>query len=398
MSSKNKDVNFGEFAAALQARLAAGERPADVWPDLPRYAEKLTPAEFVAQAAELDALAELFPDEVRGVASENYAVMNEVDTGAREGPDWKFESFLATTRPAFRLARAASYDLANGVTPWLNFDGRYQIRHWSFDNLRSRTAQELQQIFSEEFFRNSSGATLRWIDGEKEDYRALFSRPEFWKHWQTLRLEWLRSSDKSAFMRWFGMLSDSSIRNLSLQSCDPGGAGFRALADNAVLAQLEELELLNVGLGIPECEILLAGKYQPRRLKRLNLDDSSISNGKPEMNTPCFVRLIQSAFFTSLEDLGNRYHAIGAKGIEALLQSPSRVTIKYLSLHNSMLRDEGLRLIFDNVWPSMREIYISYDQFTPDIMQAVRKSPLYAQCPRVSIFPMEGESIYKERQ
>lgn len=389
---------LAKFSESITQRLSAGEKPADVWPDLPRHAEKLEPAELASQLSELDALADLFPDEVRWVDSGSYAKMTEVDTGSREGPDWKFEGFLAQPKPVFRFARMASYDLDNRVKPWLNFVGRQQIRHWYFDNLRSQSVAELAQIFTEDYFRNSSGATLRWIDGENEEFRNLFSQTDLWKHWKTLRFEWLRSDDKTSFARWFDLMAGSSIRNFSLQSCDPGEAGFRALADSPVMTQLEELGLMNVVLGPAECEILLAGKYQPRRLKKLKLDDSSLSNGRPEMDAPCFVKLIQSPFFSCLEDLENHYHEISATGIAALVQSPARATLKYLSLHNSRLKDEGLKMIFDNAWPSLKGVYISYDQFSPELMKTLRQTRLYAQCKQVSIFPMDGESIYKEKE
>lgn len=47
------------------------------------------------------------------------------------------------------------------------------------------------------------------------------------------------------------------------------------------------------------------------------------------------------------------------RGIAALLRSPSRTTLRYISLHNSRL---------------------------------------YAQCEQVAIFPMDGEHIYKEKE
>ena len=139
------------------------------------------------------------------------------------------------------------------------------------------------------------------IEAGVEAYRELFASTALWKHWQTLRFEWLRSDDKSAFTRWFDMLAHSSIRHFSLQSCYPGRVGFQSLADSPALAQLAELELKNVVLGSPECEILLSGKYQPRRLKKLKLDDCSLSNGVPEIDGPTFTKLIQSPFFGCLD-------------------------------------------------------------------------------------------------
>ena len=368
-----------------------------MWRIFLAYVETLPAAEINAGAAELDALAGLFPDEERAVSRKAYCRIGEIDNGDREGPEWKFENYLSQTAPVFRFARTAYHNFEDGVQPWLDFAQRTQIRHWHFEGLRFRKAGELHAVFSEEYFRNSSGATLTWIDAGVEAFRELFGKTGLWKHWHTLRFEWLRSDDKSAFARWFEMLAHSAIRSFSLQSCDPGRAGFQALADNPVMAKLEELQLKNVVLGSPECEILLAGKYPPRRLKKLKLDDCSLSNGVPEIDGPTFTKLIQSPFFGCLEDFENHYHMIGPAGIAALIQSPSRATLRYLSLHNSRLGDAGLKLIFDNAWPSLRGIYISYDTFSPELMRSLRQTRLYAQCLQVSIFPMEGEHIYKEK-
>ncbi len=389
-------MTTSECGETIRRQLASGAKPAEVWRIFLVHVEALAEAEMTADAAELDAVAELFPDEVRYVSTEAYCEMTELPGDSREGPEWKFERFLPAPGPLFRFARYAAYSFDNGIAPWLHFAARAQIRHWYFDGLRNQAADDLKQVFTQDYFRNASGATLRWIDAENEAHRELFAGIELWKHWHTLRFEWLRSDDKTAFTRWFDMLSHSAIRRLSLQSCDPGRLGFQALADNPVLSNLEELQLLNVVLGSPECEILLAGKYQPRRLKKLKLEDCCLSNGVPEIDGPTFVKLIQSPFFGGLEELENHYHTIAPAGIAALLKSPSRTTLRYLSLHNSQLRDEGLQLLFDNAWPSLRGIYISYDSFSPQLIQSLKKTRLYAQCPQVAVFPMEGEHIYKE--
>lgn len=391
-------MTIRELDETLRRQLASGDKPEEVWRIFLGFVEALSDAQLAAEANELGSLAELFPDEVRVVSRKAYCRIAEIETGDREGPEWKFEGYLAKPAPVFRFARQAYHNFEDGFRPWLEFAERGQIRHWHFEGLRYRKAHELQPVFSEEYFGASSGATLTWINGEDEAYRELFARTALWKHWHTLRLAWLRSDDKSAFTRWFELLANSSIRRFSLQSCNPGSVGFQALADSPVLAQVEDLELKNVVLGSPECEILLAGKYQPRRLKKLKLDDCSLSNGVPEMDGPAFVKLIQSPFFSCLEDLENHYHTIGADGIAALVKSPSRATLRYLSLHNSRLGDQGLKLIFDNVWPNLRGIYISYDTFSPELMRSLRQTRLYAQCPQVSIFPMDGEHIYKEKE
>ncbi len=387
-----------DLGTMLRDQLSRGEKPADVWRIFLDAVQQLSGAEIAASGGELDAIAGLFPDEVRAVSRKAYCSIAEIDTGDREGPEWKFEHYLATPDPVFRFARHAYHNFEDGVQPWLQFAGRRQITHWFFDGVRYRPSAELAVIFTEEYFRNASGVSLRWLDAEKEDYRALFAHTDWWKHWRTLRFEWMRSDDKSAFTRWFDLLANSSIRRFSLQSCDPGKPGFEALAKNPFMAQVEELEFLNVVLGWPECEILLSGKYQPRRLKRLKLDDCSLSNGVPEIDGPTFVKLVKSSFFSGLEDLENHYHTIGPAGIAAVIQSPSRATLRYISLHNSRLGDEGLKMIFDNVWPSLRGIYISYDTFSPELIRSLRQTRLYAQCPQVSIFPMDGEHIYKEKE
>lgn len=386
-----------DFFEEIRDRLRDGDRPSEVWSDLLRRAEHQSAAEFNAHAAEWSGLAELFPDEERVVSRKAYCHMTEIDTGDREGPQWQFDSYLHEPAPIFRLARYAYHDFSNGVDAWLNFVARRQIRHWHFEGLRYRSAAELKPVFSDEYFRDSTGATLTWISAEDEAMRSLFSRPGSMRHWKVLRFEWLRSDEKSSFEKWFSLFADTELRRFSLQSCNPGEEGFRALARSPFLTGLEDLELLNVVLGSPECEILLQSKYIPRRLKRLKLDDCSLSNGKPEIDGATFVKLIQSQWFSCLEELENHYHTIGYEGIAALVASPSRTTLRYLSLHNSRLGDEGLKTIFDNSWPNLRGIYISYDHFSPALMATLKSTPLYAQCPQVSIFPMEGDHIYKER-
>jgi hypothetical protein len=387
-----------ECDAEIRRQLALGVKPDEVWRIFLGYVEALPVADINTQLAELDALAGLFDDEVRGVSRKAYCQIAEIDTGDREGPEWKFEGYLPEPEPVFRFARTAYHDFDDGIKPWLDFAERRQIRHWHFEGLRYRKVDELRAVFSEDYFRNSSGATLTWIDADAEACRELFAETALWRHWQTLRFEWLRSDEKSAFVRWFDMLAHSSIRRFSLQSCNPGAAGFQALADSPALTQLEELQLMNVVLGSPECDILLSGKYQPRRLKKLKLDDCCLSNGVPEIDGPTYVKLIGSPFFSALEDWENHYHTVGPDGIAALLRSPSRTTLRYISLHNSRLGDAGLKMIFDNAWPNLRGIYISYDTFSPELIRSLRQTRLYAQCEQVSIFPMDGEHIYKEKE
>lgn len=380
---------------ACRARLQAGEKPDKVWDTLRRHLESLTLSELSAQAVELEACAGHFPDEVRWVSSENYCVMTEVDTGSREGSEWKFENFLSEPKPCFRFARHAAYNFDNGVRPLLDFAGRRQIRHWQFDNLRYRSAAELAEVFTPEYFRESSGAALSWLDAGNDAYFSLFKDARQWQHWQALSFSWLRDEKFSAVKRWIDLLAETSVRRFSMQSCTIGETGYRALVEHDFIARLEELELLNVYLGNAECRILINGKYQPRRLKRLNLEDCILSSGKPEMDGATFVDFIQSAFFSCLEDLENRYHVIGPEGMAALVRSPSRLTMRYLSLHNSRLGDAGLKVLFDNVWPALREIYISYDTFSAATLNWVKQTPLFGQCPEVAVFPMDGEHIYK---
>lgn len=135
-----------------------------------------------------------------------------------------------------------------------------------------------------------------------------------------------------------------------------GDAGAEIVAQSAVLARLERLDLSASGITAPGIA-LLASSPHPRNLRALELfSNRAMAAGA--------AALASSPALTNLTRLGISNNAIGDDGVRALAQSPYLTRLRSLSIRACEMSDKGVEALAAGKLDRLRSIDLAYNGLT----------------------------------
>lgn len=341
----------------------------------------------------IQSLADRIPPIFKEAPWESFRIDKEIGFIQREGPEYKFESFIEPPKHIWNISGIASFPISIKTELWKEFSSTNKISYWSLENWSSASLAT-KDILTDNFSKQILGLKFTQINPLDKGLLAWFQNFENWSHWNYIEFQSLWSEKGKEIHPWIDILNNHKLEHFALNSCSLDVAAYRKLGQlTEFWNNTQSLNLEQVMFGSEELSALLEGNPPIHSLQYLSLNDSPMSNGGKETLKPKdFVRIAKAGWFKNLEYLQLWYHELGRDGLLALAESGGLSSLKCLSLTAGNFDDEILLTLGSLPWKQLACINISYSSKLSDTaIEKFKLTTAYNNCISVYIHNLKGK-------